>query len=353
MHHLLEILLNRQVPRFVFLGNAFLNSLYAYVLSAVLVIVFGLGFVTAQTPSQTKNWPNKPIKLIVGFPPGGGIDMVARLLQTPLQENLGQQVIIEYKPGAGGVLAASELMRSPPDGYTILLANIGPFVLAPNMMTKRPYDASRDFTWISQTSGSGFIAAVSVNHPANNLNEFITWAKANSDKANFASGGSGSITHLNGELLNQSAGLKMVHVPYKGSAPAVQDLIGGQTHLLVDVSAVLMPHINSGRLKAIYVTDPQRNPMLPNVAFARQTGYPSLETSGWQGLVGPPGMSRDTVVRLAQAIQDVMNRPEMKDKFNQIGGSIILRGPDEFTEYVASEVKRWIPVIRASGAILD
>ena len=353
MHHLLEILLNRQVPRFVFLGNAFLNSLYAYVLSAVLVIVFGLGFVTAQTPSQTKNWPNKPIKLIVGFPPGGGIDMVARLLQTPLQENLGQQVIIEYKPGAGGVLAASELMRSPPDGYTILLANIGPFVLAPNMMTKRPYDASRDFTWISQTSGSGFIAAVSVNHPANNLNEFITWAKANSDKANFASGGSGSITHLNGELLNQSAGLKMVHVPYKGSAPAVQDLIGGQTHLLVDVSAVLMPHINSGRLKAIYVTDPQRNPMLPNVAFARQTGYPSLETSGWQGLVGPPGMSRDTVVRLAQAIQDVMNRPEMKDKFNQIGGSIILRGPDEFTEYVASENKRWTPVIRASGAILD
>jgi len=353
MHHLLEILLNRQVPRFVFLGNAFLNSLCAYVLSAVLVIVFGLGFVTAQTPSQTKNWPNKPIKLIVGFPPGGGIDMVARLLQTPLQENLGQQVIIEYKPGAGGVLAASELMRSPPDGYTILLANIGPFVLAPNMMTKRPYDASRDFTWISQTSGSGFIAAVSVNHPANNLNEFITWAKANSDKANFASGGSGSITHLNGELLNQSAGLKMVHVPYKGSAPAVQDLIGGQTHLLVDVSAVLMPHINSGRLKAIYVTDPQRNPMLPNVAFARQTGYPSLETSGWQGLVGPPGMSRDTVVRLAQAIQDVMNRPEMKDKFNQIGGSVILRGPDEFTEYVASETKRWTPVIRASGAILD
>ena len=353
MHHLLEILLNRQVPRFVFLGNVFLNSLCAYVLSAVLVIVFGLGFVTAQTPSQPKNWPNKPIKLIVGFPPGGGIDMVARLLQTPLQENLGQQVIIEYKPGAGGVLAASELMRSPPDGYTILLANIGPFVLAPNMMIKRPFDASRDFTWISQTSGSGFIAAVSVNHPANNLNEVITWAKANSDKANFASGGSGSITHLNGELLNQSAGLKMVHVPYKGSAPAVQDLIGGQTHLLVDVSAVLMPHINSGRLKAIYVTDPQRNPMLPNVAFARQTGYPSLETSGWQGLVGPPGMSRDTVVRLAQAIQDVMNRPEMKDKFNQIGGSIILRGPDEFTEYVASETKRWTPVIRASGAILD
>ena len=353
MHHLLEILLNRQVPRFVFIGNVFLNSLCAYVLSAVLVIVFGLGFVTAQTPSQPKNWPNKPIKLIVGFPPGGGIDMVARLLQTPLQENLGQQIIIEYKPGAGGVLAASELMRSAPDGYTILLANIGPFILAPNMMTKRPFDASRDFTWISQTSGSGFIAAVSVNHPANNLNEFITWAKANSDKANFASGGSGSITHLNGELLNQSAGLKMVHVPYKGSAPAVQDLIGGQTHLLVDVSAVLMPHINSGRLKAIYVTDPQRNPMLPNVAFARQTGYPSLETSGWQGLVGPPGMSRDTVVRLAQAIQDVMNRPEMKDKFNQIGGSVILRGPDEFTEYVASEVKRWIPVIRASGAILD
>ncbi len=214
---------------------------------------------------QAQAWPSKPIKLVVGFPPGGGIDAVARNLQPGLQEALGQQVIVEYKPGAGGVLAAGELTRAAPDGYTILVANIGPFVLAPNMVSKKPFDPQKDFTYIHQTSGSGFIAAVPANHPANTLTEFIAWAKANPDKANFASGGAGSITHLNGEMLSQIAGTKLVHVPYKGSSPAVQDLIGGQTNLLVDVSTVLLQHIQSGRLKALYVTDAQRVAALPNV----------------------------------------------------------------------------------------
>ena len=327
------------------------KTLCTFTLCVFTLLGIGLGWAQAQSQKQT--WPSKPIKLIVGFPLGGGIDMVARLLQIPLQEALGQQVIIDYKPGAGGVLAASELMRSAPDGYTILLANIGPFVLAPNMMAKRPFDASRDFSWIAQTSGAGFIAAVPANHPTNNLGEFIAWVKTNSDKANYASGGSGSITHLNGELLNQSTGIKMMHVPYKGSAPAVQDLIGGQTHLLIDVSAVLMPQIHSGRLKAIYVTDPQRNPMLPNVATAREAGYPALETSGWQGVVGPPGMPREIVNRLAKAIHETLSRAEVKDKFTQIGSSIIERGPEEFSAYVGAEVKRWTPVIRASGSTID
>ncbi|MEY4643549.1 MAG: Bug family tripartite tricarboxylate transporter substrate binding protein [Hylemonella sp.] len=319
-------------------------------LALIAVPLLGLLF-TEQALGQT--WPAKPIKLIVGFPPGGGIDIVARNLQPGLQEALGQSVIIEYKPGAGGVLAASELSRTTADGYTLLVANIGPFILASNMMSKRPFDSTKDFSWISQTSGSGFVAVVPANHPANNLAEFVAWAKANADKANYASGGSGSITHLNGELLNQITGLRLVHVPYKGSAPAVQDLIGGQTQLLVDVASVLLPHIQSGKLKAIYVTDSQRQPQLPNVATAREAGYPGLETSGWQGIVGPAGIPKEIVNKIAKAVQATLARPEVRQRFAQTGSNVMERGPEEFNAFIASEINRWVPVIKASGAKLD
>lgn len=308
---------------------------------------FGAGLVHAQA------WPSKPIKLVVGFPPGGGIDAVARNLQPGLQEALGQQVIVEYKPGAGGVLAAGELTRTPADGYTILVANIGPFVLAPNMVSKKPFDPQKDFTYIHRTSGSGFIAAVPAGHPANTLAEFIAWAKANPAKANFASGGAGSITHLNGEMLNQIAGTKLVHVAYKGSSPAVQDLIGGQTNLLVDVATVLLQHIQSGRLKALYVTDTQRVPTLPQVPTAREAGFPGLETSGWQGIVGPAGMPKDVVNRISKAIQDTLAKPDVRQKFAANGSAIMELGPDEFTSFHTAEVNRWVPVIKASGATLD
>lgn len=305
----------------------------------------------AQAQAQT--WPSKPIKLVVGFPPGGGIDAVARNLQPGLQEALGQQVIVEYKPGAGGVLAAGELTRTAPDGYTILVANIGPFVLVPNMVSKKPYDTQKDFTYIHQTSGSGFIAAVPANHPANTLAEFITWSKANPAKANFASGGAGSITHLNGEMLNQIAGTKLVHVPYKGSSPAVQDLIGGQTNLLVDVSTVLLQHIQSGRLKALYVTDAQRIATLPNVPTVKEAGYPGLETSGWQGIVGPAGLPKDVTARISKAIHETLAKPDVQAKFAANGNFIMEKGPEEFTAFHTAEINRWVPVIKASGATLD
>jgi len=315
--------------------------------TAALALCGFAGFAQAQA------WPAKTIKLVVGFPPGGGIDAVARNLQPGLQEALGQQVIVEYKPGAGGVLAAGELTRAVADGYTILVANIGPFVLVPNMVSKKPYDPQKDFTYIHQTSGSGFIAAVPANHPANTLTEFVAWAKANPDKANFASGGAGAITHLNGEMLNQIAGTKLVHVPYKGSAPAVQDLIGGQTNLLVDVSTVLLQHIQSGRLKALYVTDAQRIAALPNVPTAKEAGFPGLETSGWQGIVGPAGMPKDVVVRISKAIHETLAKPDVRAKFAANGSAIMEKGPDEFTAFHTAEINRWVPVIKASGATLD
>ena len=323
----------------------------ATLLAPALLVLSAMG--AAPATAQPQAWPTKPIKLVVGFPPGGGIDTVARNLQPGLQEALGQPVVIEYKPGAGGLLAAGELARAAPDGYTILVANIGPFVLAPSMMSKKPFDPQKDFTYIHQTSGSGFIAAVPADHPANSLAEFVAWAKANPAKAHFASGGPGSITHLNGEMLNQVAGTKLVHVPYKGSSPAVQDLIGGQTHLLVDVSTVLLPHIQSGRLKAIYVTDPQRVAALPNVPTAREAGFPGLEASGWQGVVGPAGMPKEVVARISRAVRDTLAKPDVRQKFAANGSAIMERGPEEFAAFHTAEMNRWVPVIKASGATLD
>ena len=255
-------------------------------------------------PSYAQSgYPNKPIKLFVGFPPGGGVDFTARLIAPHLAEALGQQVVIENKPGAAGVIALNELTRAAPDGYTLAIANIGPMVLAPNMMAKKPYDPLKDFTPIGQIVSTYFLAVVPRDLPVDSLKSFIQWAKKNPDKANFASGGNGSITHLNGELLNTVSGTKLTHIPYKGSAPAIVDLVSGQTHILIDITNILVPQVQSGALKAIAITSPNRDKDLPNVPTMRESGFAELETSGWQGLVGPTGMPKDVVQKLQGALK--------------------------------------------------
>ena len=237
-------------------------------------------------------YPAKPIRLIVGFPPGGGIDFTARAIQAGLEAALGQPLVIDYKPGAGGVLAATELTRAAPDGYTLLVANTGPFAIAPYLQSKMPYDPVKQFTYVGQIAEAGYIVATRTDHPAKDLKQFVDWARANAGKANFASGGIGSSTHLNGELLNSVAGLDLLHVPYKGSAPAVTDLIGGQTQLLIDAGTVLLPQIKGGKLKALAVTGSRRDPNLPDVATVREQGLAGMEALGFQGLVARPGCRR-------------------------------------------------------------
>jgi tripartite-type tricarboxylate transporter receptor subunit TctC len=315
--------------------------------AALLLAVF-MGSALAQS-----TYPTKPIRLLAGFPPGGGIDFTARLIAKELSESLGQPVIVENKSGAAGVLAATELANSPPDGYTLAIANTGPFSLAPSMMAKRPYDPVNDFTYIGQIVATYFVAAVPANHPANNIAEFIAWAKKNDGKVNFASGGNGSITHLNGELVNQVAGIKMVHIPYKGSAPAVMDLITGQTSILIDVGSVLTPQIKAGKLKAIAVMSPMRDPELPDVATAREQGFASLESVGWQGLAGPAKMPRDVVNRLAAELKKALAKPEIRDRFAKAATPVSEKSPDEFAAFVKSENERWLPLIKASGARIE
>ncbi len=318
----------------------------AAALTALLVAVPSL-------PVAAQSYPSKPIRLVVGFPPGGGIDFTARLLAQQMSEGLGQQVIVENKPGAAGVLAATEVARAAPDGYTLILANIGPFALAPSMMAKPPYDPVKDFTSIGQIVSTYFVAAVPVSLPVKTMPEFIAWARANDGKVNFASGGNASITHLNGELVNMVAGIKMTHVPYKGSAPAVTDLITGQTHILIDVGNVLTPQVKGGKLRALAVTGTERDPQLPDVPTMREAGYPQLETAGWQGLLGPAGIPRDIVARLSAELTRVLAKPEVQQRFIAAGTPVTVRGSEEFAAFVRAENARWLPVIKASGAKIE
>jgi tripartite-type tricarboxylate transporter receptor subunit TctC len=308
----------------------------------------GLGMISSAFAQTTK-----PIRLIVGFPPGGGIDIVARTLQPALQEILNTTVVVENKPGAGGVVAAQELARAAPDGTTLLIANLGPFALAPNMMAKRPYDPVADFSHIGLTSTGAYIAVVPATLPVSNLKEFVAWAKANAATASFASGGAGSITHMNGELLNAQAGTALVHIPYKGSAPAIVDLIAGQTHLLVDSPSVVLPQIKAGKLKAIYVTGRERDGNVPEIQTAREAGYPGLETAGWQGVVGPAGMAAETVNKLNAALRQALQRADVRARFATTGATVRESTPAEFTAQVKADNEKWIPVIKSSGVKME
>jgi tripartite-type tricarboxylate transporter receptor subunit TctC len=298
-------------------------------------------------------WPSRPLRLIVGFPPGGGIDFTARNVQPGLEAALGQPVVIDYKPGAGGVLAATELTRAAPDGYTLLVANVGPFSIAPYLQSKMPYDPVKQFSYIGQIAQTSYIAATRSEHPVGDLKAFIAWVKANPGRVSFASGGVGSSTHLCGELLNAVAGLDMLHVPYKGSAPAVTDLIGGQTHLLIDVGAVLLPHIKSGRLKALAVTGATRDANLPEVATVREQGLSGMEASGYQGLVGPAGLPREVVERLSSELRKILANAEVRGKFSAGGAEVMPRGAAEFAAYVKAESERWSALITQRGIKVD
>ena len=298
-------------------------------------------------------YPTKPIRMVVGYPPGGGIDFAARTVQVPMQEALKQQIVVDYKPGASGMIAATELTRQAPDGYTLLLANTGPFAIAPYLQSKPPYDPVKQFTYIGQISQGSYIAVTRPEHPAKNLKDFVAWAKAQPAQVNFASGGNGTSTHLNGELMNQVTGLDMTHVPYKGSAPAVQDLLGGQTQILIDAGTVLLPQIKGGKLKALAVTGPKRDPQLPDVPTVAELGLGGMEAVGFQGLVGPAGMPKDVVDRLSGELAKALAQPDIKAKFATAGAEVHSLGPTEFAAFVKKDNEKWAKLIKERKLQLD
>lgn len=303
--------------------------------------------------AAAQDYPSKPIRLIVGYPPGGGIDFAARTVQVPLQDALKTNVVIDYKPGASGMIAATELTRAAPDGYTLLLANTGPFAIAPYLQARPPYDPLKQFTYIGQISQGSYIAVTRVDHPAADLRQFVAWARTQPGKVNFASGGAGTSTHLNGELMNQVTGLDMTHVPYKGSAPAIQELIGGQTQILIDAGSVVLPQVIGGKLKALAVTGPKRDPQLPDVPTVGELGLGGMEAVGFQGLVGPANLPAPVVERLSRELAQVLAQPGIRAKFSGAGAEVHPQGPAAFSAFVKADNEKWARLIRERKLQLD
>ena len=303
--------------------------------------------------AHAQPYPNRPIRFIIPFPPGGGLYHPARTIQPKLQELLGQPLVIENKAGAAGIVGAEFARNQAPDGYTVFLGNTGTMGLYPALYQKLPYDAVKDFAPVGQLISNTLVAVTGAQVPANTLAEFVAWAKANPGRVSYASGGNGAITHLAGEMLKSQTGIDMLHVPYKGSAPAVTDLLGGQVHLLIDVAAVSQQHVKAGKLKALAVTSSKRNAAFPDLPTFDEAGIKGYQAIGWQGLLVPTGTPRAVIDRLADALQKTMADPGVKEKFLAVGSEATPSGPEAFGVFIRAEIEKWARIGRAANVKIE
>ena len=303
--------------------------------------------------AQAQSYPDRPIQLIVGFPPGGGVDIVARQLADKLSEQLGQRVIVENKAGAAGNLAMEYVARAKPDGYTLLMGNLGMLSANPALYPKLSFDPAKDFLPISRVVVTPLAAVVPAALPAQDMAQFLALARAKPGEMNFGSGGNGNINHMAGEMLKLQTQTKMQHVPYKGSAPALTDLAGGRVQLLVDGVNVVAPFVKNGRVRALAVTGEARTPALPGVPTAREAGLRDFVIYGWQGMLAPAGTSQEVIQRMSQEIRKALASPDLGGRLSAQGTEPSWLAPAEFGAYIAAEQKRWSEVIRAASITLD
>ncbi|WP_353202078.1 tripartite tricarboxylate transporter substrate binding protein [Polynucleobacter sp.] len=324
------------------LKNKFIQSLIF-----ISVSVFSFTFAQAQT------WPSKqPIKFIVVYPPGGASDVTARLIATKLSESIGQSVNVENKPGANGIIATEFVAKSAPDGYTLLMANLGPNAINPVIYKKLPYDAIKDFSAITLTTIVPQFIVVSPSLPIYSVNDLISYAKANPGKVTFASAGNGASNHLSGELFNAMAGIKMQHIPYKGDAPGLVDVMAGQVNVALPTAIAAAPHVRSGKLRALAVTSTKRLPSFPDVPTVSET-LPGFEAVSWGGVMVPAGTPQPIINRLNTEILNILKMPDIAEKLNGLGAEIVGSSPQQFDVYVKSEIAKWGKVARDNQVTLD
>ena len=297
-------------------------------------------------------YPNKPIKLVVPYPPGGPTDIVARVVAQKLSEQLGQSIIIDNRPGAGANLGAEAVARSPADGYTLMVATTA-HAINPALFSKLNYSITKDFAPISQLTAGPLVIVATPNLAANNVKELIALAKAKNGEINFASSGNGQSTHLSAELFNAMAGTKMNHIPYKGSAPALTDVMSGQADLMFDTMLSAMPFVKGGKLKAIAVTSAQRSPVAPDIPTIAESGLPGYEAIAWNGLLAPAGTPKEVVDQINAALKKVLEAPDVKQRFDAQGFAAQWGTPADFGKFVQSEVDKWAKVVKTSGAKVD
>ena len=298
-------------------------------------------------------FPVKPVRIVMGFPAGGPLDQHIRLLSDRLQAQLGQPILIDYKSGAGGTVGAQEVMRSPADGHTLMLANTGVMVINPALYSKLPYVTLRDFVPVARTAMQPLALLVNPKVPAHTLPEFVAYARSRPGQINYGSAGNGGSSHLVPEMFKSATGLFMVHIPYRGSAPAFTDLIAGQVQFMAESIPQAAQYHKQGKVRALAVTSRERSPALPDVPTVMETGIRNFEVVGFYGVLAPAGTPREVVQRLSEAFGSVLNQPDIKARMVAQGADPAFLGADDFARFLAAEMPRWAQVVQKSGARLD
>ncbi len=319
-------------------------------LAAVATLTIGLA---TATSAQAQPWPAKPVTLLVPFPPGGSTDMIARTLGTQLEARLGGSFIIDNKAGAGGTVGAGLAKRAAPDGYTLFVSSLGPFVIGPHLTRNIAYDPLKDFDYITVAVQAPNVLAVPAASPYKTFAELLKFVKANPDKMTFASAGNGTSDHLTAELFWQETGTKGTHVPYKGGAPAMSDLLGGQVDATFMNINTGLANIKAGKLRALAITSAKRSPLLPDVPTMEELGYKGVTVYSWQAFAAPKGLPADIKTKVHDALVAALNDPAVKPKLLELGFEIVGNTPEQFTAFQAAEFARWKKVIEVGKITAD
>lgn len=317
--------------------------LYRLALTAALLVA---GVASAQT------FPNQPVRIVIGFPPGGTIDAIARVIAPVMAKDLGQNVIVENRAGAAGVIGMHAVAKAVADGHTLFMGTMGNFSITPALVKDLPYDVGRDFAPVAQLASAGLVVFVNPKLPVNNVAELVAHVKAHPQNVYYSSSGNGGIPHMAGEMFNLAAGIQMTHIPYKGSAPSITDLAGGQVDLTFEPAAAGISHVNTGRLKALATTGTQRMKLLPNLPTVSET-LPGYSVKNWFGIAVPAGTAPDRIARLHKSITIALRLPETLTTLAGLGVEPVYDTPAQFGTHIKTETERWQRLINTSGIKAD
>ena len=301
--------------------------------------------------AHAQSYPSKPVRLIIPYPPGGGNDTLGRLFAAKLGERMGQPFVVENRPGAGTMIGTEAAAKSAPDGYTILLSSIATHALSPNLYSRVPYDPIRDFAPITLLGIAPTVLVVNADLPAKNVAELIAAAKKS--QLAYASGGNGTPPHINAEVFKSVAGVDMLHVAYKGGGPALVDLIAGRVHVMLDTAASAMPHVRSGKLRALALSAPKRAPEYPDLPTFAEAGLPQYDTNAWYSMHAPAGTPAEVVRRLNSELVAILKDPDILARFKQLSTDPVGNSPEEFAAFVRAELDKYARIIKAAGIKLD
>ena len=303
--------------------------------------------------AHAQSYPSKPVRMIVPFPAGGATDIVGRLIAQKLTESWGQQVIVDNRGGAGGTIGSDSAAKAAPDGYTMLVGTSSTHAVAPSLYSRLAYDPVRDFAPVTLIANATILLAIHPSLPARSVRDLIAIAKKEPDALSFASSGNGGISHLVGEQFKAVAGVRMLHVPYKGDSPALIDLVSGQVHLMFGTAVSFLPYVKSGRLNALAVTNPNRSPIVPNVPTVAESGLPGFEALQWFGVLVPAGTPRDVVAKLNADIVRAVRLPDVRERMTSLGAEVVGSTPEQFAAFQKADTAKWAKVVKQSGAKID